>query len=351
MQIGTERRLWLLGRVVLAGMLIGSAYGGLLNVAAYGTPNFGVPIGAISGFLLSSTIGAMEIFGTRTRPGRVVEQAPFWVTLLVKGVVYGSMIAVVNIVEPATRLLHVPLGTGSFQLVSVIFSFGATGAVIFMLQISQIIGGRTLRDWVLGRYHRPRPEERFFLFVDIAGSTGLAERIGPVGVHQFLNRVFVLASDPVDDHRGEIYQYVGDEMVITWMEAEGRPDGRPIKCFTAIETALDAAADDFIRDFGIAPRVRAALHVGPVIVGEVGGRKRDIVFHGDVMNTTSRLEQVARDLDRRLVVSGEAVDRMTDARQYALEDLGVHMLRGRTSPVQIYAVTSPAGVGELLHAS
>jgi len=78
MRIGTQRRLWLLGRVVLAGILIGSAYGVLLNVAAYGTPNFGILIGAMHGFLLSLTIGAMEIFGTRSRPGQSVEQARVW---------------------------------------------------------------------------------------------------------------------------------------------------------------------------------------------------------------------------------------------------------------------------------
>jgi hypothetical protein len=103
LQPGTTRRLWLLGRVVVAGMLLGSTYGTLLNFAAYGELQFGVPIGAIHGFLLSSTIGWLEIFGTRTRPGRAVEQAPFLVTLLVKGLLYGSMIAFVNIVEPGTR--------------------------------------------------------------------------------------------------------------------------------------------------------------------------------------------------------------------------------------------------------
>src|SRR5215472_27950 len=100
---------------------------------------------------------------------------------------------------------------------------------------------------------------------------------------------------------------------------------------------LDAAAPDFTRDFGIAPRVRGAFHVGPVSGGEVGGRKRNIVFHGDVMNTTSRLEQLARELNQRLVVSGDAVSRLAGTDRYTLEDLGTHLLRGRTSSVQIYA--------------
>jgi adenylate cyclase len=339
MRIGTRRRLELLGRVVGASILVGSVYGALVNVAVYGRPSLGILIGATHGFILSAVIGWLEIFGTRSRPGRAVEQAPFLVTFFTKGLLYGSLIALTNVAEPGTLLVGVPRGTPTLQAVSVLFSFAVTGAVIFMLQISRIIGARTLRDWVLGRYHRPHREDRFFLFVDIAGSTTLAERIGPVAVHEFLNGVFLQAADPVDDHRGEIYQYVGDEMVITWLEKEGRPDARPIGCFAAIEGALQAAAPDFVQRFGVAPRVRGALHFGPAVVGEVGGRKRDIVFHGDVMNTTSRLEQVARELDKPFVASADAWQRLAVDDRWKVEDLGARVLRGRASPVQVYAVT------------
>ena len=151
----------------------------------------------------------------------------------------------------------------------------------------------------------------------------------------------MLASDPVDEHRGEIYQYVGDEMVITWTEATGRPESRPLACFAALEAALEAATAGFVRDFGVAPRVRGALHVGPVIVGEVGGRKRDIVFHGDVMNTTSRIENATRDLVRPFLVSEEALRRMAGAEDYALEDLGPQQLRGRQAGMRVYAASLP----------
>jgi adenylate cyclase len=338
MRTGTKRRLQLTCRIILAGTLVGVAYSSLLNFAAYGTPGLGMLIGAIHGFILSATIGSMETFGTRTLLGRAVEQAPLLVTLAVKGLVYGSLIALVNVVEPGTRLLGLRPGPRPVQLVSLVFSFVVTLAFIFLLQVSQIVGSRIFRGLLFGRYHRPRSEERFFLFVDIVGSTTLAERIGPVGVHQFLNRVFVLAADQVDDYRGEIYQYVGDEMVITWADLDGRRDARPIGCFVAIEAALNSAASDFTRDFGVAPRIRGALHAGPVIVGEVGARKRDIVFHGDVMNTTARLEQIARELDRRLVISGDALSRLEGAQQFASEDLGDRVLRGRTTPVRIFAV-------------
>ena len=104
-------------------------------------------------------------------------------------------------------------------------TFLLVGLGIFVLQLSRLVGDRTLRDIVFGRYHRSRTEERFFLFVDIAGSTPLAERIGPDAVQRFLGEVFRLASDPIDDHRGDVYQYVGDEVVITWMG-----DRRPRRC-------------------------------------------------------------------------------------------------------------------------
>ena len=343
MRAGTRRRLVRIAAVIVFGILVGVAYGVILHLTVFAAPFKGALIGGIHGFLLSAAIGWLEIFGARTRPGRAVERAPFLLTLTIKAALYGSMIAMVNIYEPGTRLVGLPVAAGSTQVVAVIFAFVATAVFLFVLQISQIIGGRTLRDWVLGRYYRPRLEERFFLFVDLLGSTALAERIGPIAVHQFLNRIFVLASDPVDDHRGDVYQYVGDEIVITWTESKGRPHARPLACFFDIERALASASIGFVRDFGVEPRVRGAIHVGPVIAGEVGGSKRDIVFHGDVLNTASRLEQVARERNRRLVVSATALARCRGTDAFVVEDLGAHVLRGRTSPMLLYAVAPNGG--------
>ena len=207
-----------------------------------------------------------------------------------------------------------------------------------MIQISGLVGASTLRNILLGRYHRSRIEERFFLFVDIVGSTPLAERLGPASVHAFLNRVFQIASDPIDDHAGEVYQYVGDEVVITWTLAQGRTAARPIACYFAIQRAIESAAKDFEREFGTVPRLRAALHAGPVITGEVGGSRRAIVFHGDVMNTTSRLENATRELQRSFIASGEALSRVEAKHGYRMTDLGQQALRGRSEPVRVYAV-------------
>ena len=323
---------------------MGIAYGGLLGAMFRGTGLIGAMVGAIDAVVIAAPIAAIEIFLLRTRWGRAVQRAPFLVTFGAKWLVYGALIAAVNLQSPGARLLASVGLAGplprSLALLSMAFSFAVAFAFLLVLQAGQMVGPRNLGHIVLGRYHRPRLEERFFLFVDIAGSTTLAERIGPVAVHRFLAHVFGLASDPIGDFGGEIYQYVGDEMVVTWSLAQVKSGACPVACFFAIVTTLEEAAHDFERDFGVTPALRAALHAGPVISGEIGETKREIVFHGDVMNTAARLEQATRELRRRFLVSGDALARLPDTDGYAFEPLGPQALRGRAAPVDVYAVSA-----------
>jgi adenylate cyclase len=316
--------------------------------------------GATNGVLLMGAILGAEILLPPTRLGHALERAPLLATFATKFLVYGTLIVFVIGGRPGGRLGHAvaamllspDLAQAMYvqrapRAVLMASTFVLLGTAIFVLQLSRLIGERALRDILFGRYHRSRTEERFFLFVDIAGSTPLAERIGPDAVHRFLGEVFRLASDPIDDHRGEVYQYVGDEIVITWTVADGRDGARPVACFFGIEQALARAAPEFEREFGAAPRLRAALHGGPVITGEVGGSRRAIVYHGDVMNTTSRIEQATRDLERQFLVSGDAMERLPDLKGFAIEDLGPRQLRGRAAGIRVYAVTTkPSTSGE-----
>ena len=77
-----------------------------------------------------------------------------------------------------------------------------------------------------------------------------------------------------------------------------------------------------------------------MISGEIGESKRDIVFHGDVMNTAARLEQATRDLNRQFLVSADALHRLEGMDRHGVEPLGLQPLRGRQAPVDVCAITS-----------
>ena len=223
MREGTKRRVRIFVWIIATGTLVGINYGSLIGWAGWGQALIGGHIGAIHGMIISSSIGLLEIFSVRTAVGQKIEQAPLVLAILIKGLIYGTVITAVELGNIGELLVlgkvSDPLTASAFAPMSIVFSFTITSIICFLLQISRLVGVQTLANLVLGRYHRPQMEARFFLFVDVIGSTRIAEKIWPLSMHRFLNRVFALIADPVADQHGEIYQYVGDEIVITWRVA------------------------------------------------------------------------------------------------------------------------------------
>ena len=339
--------------------IVGVSFGMLAGAVVLKPPLLGSALGAFSGLVDSLTlmlfIGGVEIFLPRTRLGRWLAQRPFLAALALKSVLYTVAIVVVigGQFGPRTAMLALDAPTAMAVaeqvrssmprgLIAVVTAMTVT-LMLMLRQATQIVGERSFRSILLGRYHRPRTEERFFLFIDIVGSTPVAEKLGALSVHRYLNRIFAETSDPIDDYGGEVFQYVGDEIVVTWLVPQGRAGAKPLACLFAIETALARVAPEFEREFGTVPKLRAALHAGEVVTGEAGGSRRAIVFHGDVMNTTSRIENLTRTLGHPFLVSEDALARMDGADAYAPQDLGPQALRGREAPMRVYAVARARG--------
>lgn len=354
-QWGRYRSALRLGAVI--GALFGATAGGVLLQPPLAGALFGGFTGILDLLAGMALIGGAEIFLPRTRLGRAIARLPFGAEVALKAAAYLAVAAAVvggrfgvqvaSLLAPAdlTALFRAQMESAFPRKLVVLFGGLVTVLLVMLGQASKVIGDQTLRNLVLGRYRSPRREERFFLFIDVVGSTPVAERLGPLHAHRYLDRVFDIASDPIDDARGDVYQYVGDEIVVTWTLDEGRALARPLDCFFGVERALAAAAADFEREFGTVPRLRAALHAGEVVTGETGGSRRAIVFHGDVLNTTSRIENATRDLQRPFLVSEDALRRMDSVERHGLEDLGPRALRGREAPIRLYAVTARSSSG------
>ena len=206
-----------------------------------------------------------------------------------------------------------------------------------LYQLSNKIGRPALLRLFLGRYHHPVAEQRIFLFVDVKGSTTLAEQLGNERYSQLIRDFFFDMGAPIVAHRGEIYQYVGDEVVVTWEWATGVRQGRCVRCFFAMQQAIDLRRDHYLRTYGVVPTFKAGLHGGPVMATQVGAIKTELVFHGDVLNTTARIEAQCNALGSRLLLSASLYEALPSLSDFRFQALGAFPLRGKAGTVALYS--------------
>jgi len=231
----------------------------------------------------------------------------------------------------------VNLYTPSFVATGV--AFGLIVAVTqFMMQVNDKFGPGVLWKLVTGKYYHPRDEERVFMFLDLRSSTEIAERIGHKRFFELLRELFQDVTAPVIESDGDIYQYVGDEVVITWPVQRALEDDNCIACYFRIEKALLEKRAQYVERFGVEPDFKAGVHVGRATVGEIGVVKKDIVFSGDVLNTTSRIQQECNRYDVNLLVSTELLRRFRLSPEYSTVALGEIHLRGKAETLELNAV-------------
>jgi adenylate cyclase len=267
----------------------------------------------------------------------------FAASLAVRSAIYATVFIVIQWLQLGEAIAGLPLDMSSETFwLGLIYSAVLSVIMNLALGITNIIGPRTFLNFITGRYHSPIEENRFVLFVDIAGSTGLAERLGGIGIHRLLDHTFRLLTLAVVDYRGEVLNYVGDEVIVTWPERRGAIDCRPLRCFAAMRDELAHASRQFEHEFGVAPRIRGSLHFGSVIVGEIGDIKRAIVFNGDVMNTAARLEELSRGVDGGFLASRAAMQRFHSTPPFAVRDLGRLAIRGRADGIDVVGIDAPA---------
>jgi len=340
-----RERIRLYLRILAAAAAVGALYGVALTQRGMSSW-ISMLIGMANGLGIAGGLASFEIFVLREgSSARRLLQLPFGAVVLLKTVLYAAYVSLFVIGLPRLAPLFPSIGPYApldrqMEMMTMGVSLATTLVFVIVLQAAGLLGRRTFRNLMLGRYRQPRAERRFFLFVDVVGSTAIAERLGPLQAHRFLSAVFSATAEPVAACAGEIYQYIGDEIVITWTEAEGKPDARPLRCFFLMEAALAGGQKRFEQEFAAAPRLRAALHLGEVIAGEVGEARRAIVYHGDVMNTASRLEQATREVGAgvRFIASNDAVQALGPQEDIELKDLGALALRGRREPIHAWGV-------------
>lgn len=208
---------------------------------------------------------------------------------------------------------------------------------IIFINVNDKYGPGILAKLLLGRYHRPREEARIFMFADIRGSTIMAEKLGHIRFFNLLNDFFRLITNPIIETSGEIYQYVGDEIVISWTMERGLHHGNCIRCFYRMQEALRKRAPRLKEKYGLVPEFKVGLHAGMVTVGEIGVIKKDIVFSGDVLNTTSRIQNLCNAYNVNILLSKTLLDYLQlPPHDYRPHRVGLIQLRGKKRRIELY---------------
>lgn len=214
---------------------------------------------------------------------------------------------------PGAGIIRYPLadviaGMGIYRFALQVVA--VTTVAILVVQVEEFMGRRFFMGFLLGWYDKPRIDERVVLSMDLVGSSALNERLGDMLYFRFLKASYSLMTDPILRHDAEILKYVGDEVIFTWSMGAGTRRGNSLAMFFEIAERLQANRTWFMREFGAVPQFRGGLHGGRVIVAQVGHIKRAIDFSGDVMNTTSRVQSMAKNLKADLMITQELLDRM-----------------------------------------
>lgn len=221
---------------------------------------------------------------------------------------------------------------------SLVFGLVAVFMMTLLIQNNRLLGPRVLFTMISGRYHQPRAEIRYILFLDLADSTAIAEKIGNASFLELLDDFFFELTEPLLETRGEIYKYVGDEVIISWSFKKGRTKYNCLRFLDLFGKRIGASRRYFEKKYGLVPRYRAGLHLGEVQVGEMGDIKQEIALLGDTMNTAARITYMCKELKKGLLVSKECAVSLPEPVPYSLENLGGQKLRGKEKKLVLYSL-------------
>lgn len=223
--------------------------------------------------------------------------------------------------------------------------FTAVSAIgVLVIRVAHFLGTDTLFYLVVGTYHRPVIEAKVLMFLDINGSTALAERLGALETRSLVGKFLFDVSRPITDHGGDIYLYKGDGLIASWPADHAIRDSRILRVIDAVFAAIAREASEYSKRFGLVPQFRIGIHGGDVVVSEQGDDKRSIGIYGDTINIAARMEQAAKEHGVVCVISEAVAANVQQSER--LIPLGSEKIRGIGAPIPIYEYRPAAVLGD-----
>jgi adenylate cyclase len=297
-------------------------------------------------FFLSAGMGYLLVFKLK----KLLRHYSFGITLLVRTLVLVFAAFFMNFL---TETIHTIVITGlpvldaieyfyyeafqGFWLLNKLFFWLILFALtLLIIEINEKYAPGVFKDILLGKYVQPKTENRIVMFLDLKDSTPIAEKLGHIQYFKFIRDFIYHISNALNEYGGRIYQYVGDEIVVSW-----KSDNKNTKkCLAALIEArknLQKNSETFRRLYGVIPEFRVGIHCGEVTVGEIGVIKKDLAMSGDTMNTTARIRSACSELNQKFIVSKDFKDNI-DLKDWQSESLGIVELKGKGNGIELFTL-------------
>ena len=185
---------------------------------------------------------------------------------------------------------------------------------------------------------KSQTEERGFVFMDLDNSTAIAETLKHQQYSNFLKDTFSILGEILEEINGlEVYQFVGDEAVLSWELSNEEVNSIIFGILPTFQKKLFESRKYFKRTYDTIPNFKCAIHGGEVTKAFLGKYRKQTVFHGDVLNTTSRILGMCHHFKTCVLVS-EFVYLIVRKGMYqeSFEKLGAINIQGKAKDISLY---------------
>ncbi len=300
---------------------------------------------AVIVFCMSSVMSYLLIFSLR----EMFRNLPLLLNLFIKTAVLLSASLVMNLLLHITYSIFILnisfIGGlqrffGDAQSVSWLFQHSVGWIMLFLctqitIEINEKYAPGVFWDILIGKYIQPKVEKRIVVFIDLQDSTPIAEKLGSKANFKFIRDFIYFVSVALLESNGRIYQYVGDEIVVSWRYTPENVH-KSLDALTLSSRLLKRNARYFKLRYGFEPEFKAGMHAGEVTVGEIGIIKKDIAMSGDIMNTAARIRSVCNELNQKCICSKDFLNGLDLA--WKTESLGEVDLKGKSAAIELFAV-------------
>lgn len=305
--------------------------------------------GAIIGFLIAVIASIFELVIYENS----VRKKPFISVLIIRSLFYMFFITIIFVGEIGiARMIKEDLSVagliqneafneflfGGRFTTAFFYTFAVVIIINFNRQISRKLGHKVFFSLVTGSNYQPKEQSRIFMFINIPNSGKIVDKIGRLEFHQIINEIVYDITLPILNNFGIIYQYVEGEMVISWKMKDGLNNANAVRCFFDIKDTIHSKKEKYFNTYGVTPDFKGALHCGKVIKGEIGFFKSEIVYHGDVMNTTSRILGVCNKITNELLISEQLFKLIKIPIIYSSDKCGSTKLKGKKEQLELISI-------------